>query len=135
MSLLEGQVKGCCPVRWPDHGRQLAVIREATETTQRAKPTAVPDPVPPALAPQQRLEETLDRIASQIFEVGIVLSTAVGTPPGSLEKKVDEAVRLLEDLVSGIYDAALGCGHAPDTARTLDGRVHRHENAGEREGT
>lgn len=235
MSLLEGQVKGCCPVRWLDHGRQaivvlpehvdlsvagpireqlltiinrgaetliadmsatmscdlagadtlargyqraaasgtelrlvvtapvvrhllaisgldrlvsvypaleaalaaesVAVIREATETTQREKPTAVLDPDPRARAPQQHLEETLDRIASRIFEVGIVLSTAAGMPADGLEKRVDEAVRLLEDIVSGIYDAALGCGHVPDTARTLDGGVHRHESAGEREGT
>ncbi len=118
----------------PDAAEPVAVIREATEATQREKPTAVLDPVPPALAPQQHPEEMLDGIASRIFEVGIVLSTAVGMPPGSLEKKVDEAVQLLEDIVSGIYDAALGCGHAPDTARTLDGGVHRHESAGEREG-
>ncbi len=113
MSLLEGQVKGRCPGQWQDHGRQAA---------------------PPALAAQQHLEKTLDRIANQIFEVGIVLSTAVSTPPGGLEKKVDEAVRLLEDVVSGIYDAALGYGHAPDTARMLDCGVHGHENAGVREG-
>ncbi len=113
MSLLEGQAKGRCPVRWQDHGRQA---------------------VPPALAAQRHLEETLDRIANQIFEVGIVLSTAAGLPPGGLEKKVDEAVRLLEDIVGGIYDAALGCGHAPDTARMLDFGVHPHENAGVREG-
>ncbi len=231
MSLLEGQVKGCCPVRWLDHGRQaimvlpehvdlsvagpireqlLTIINRGVETliadmsatmscdlagadtlargyqraaasgaelrlvvtapvirrllavsgldrlvsvypaleaalaahrptvilaTQREQPTAVLDPVPPALAPQQHLEETLDRIASRIFEVGIVLSTAVGMPPGGLQKKVDEAVWMLEDIVSGIYDAALGSGHAPDTARTLDGGVRRHESAGEREGT
>lgn len=119
----------------PDAVEPVAVIREATETMQREKPTAIPDPDPRALAPQQHLEETLDRIASRIFEVGIVLSTAAGMPADGLEKRVDEAVRLLEDIVSGIYDAALGCGHVPDTARTLDGGVHRHESAGEREGT
>ena len=90
MSLLEGQVQGCCPVRWHDHGQQAIEV-------------------PPE---QQHLEETLDRIANRIFEVGIMLSTAAGTPPGGLEKKVDEAVRLLEDIVDGIYDATLGSGHA-----------------------
>ncbi len=124
MSLLEGQVKGCCPVRWLDHGRQAIVVLPEHVDLSVAGPIR-----------EQHLEETLDRIASRIFEVGIVLSTAAGMPPGGLEKKVDEAVRLLEDIVSGIYDAALGSGHAPDTARTLDGGVRRHESAGEREGT
>ncbi len=221
MSLLEGPVKGCCPVRWLDHGRQaivvlpehvdlsvagpireqlLTVVNRGAQTLiadmsatmscdlagadtlargyQRAaasgtelrlvvtapvvrrllaisgldrlvsvypaleaalaahRPAVAVSPVPmPARAEaQQRLEETLDRIASRIFEVGIVLSTAAGMPPGGLEKKVDEAVRLLEDIVGGIYDAALGCGHAPDTARMLDCGAPRHENAGTREG-
>ncbi len=99
MSLLEGQVKACCPVRWLDHGRQAIVVLPEHVDLSVAGPI---------------LEETLDRIASRIFEVGIVLSTAVSMPPGGLEEKVDEAVRLLEDMVSGIYDAALGSGRAPD---------------------
>jgi PAS domain S-box-containing protein len=102
----------------------LAVIRDDIEVTDREKkPTALLDPVPPALAAQQQHnEEILDRITSGLFEVGILLSTTADMPPGSLKGRVDEAVRLLDDLVRRIYDAAFGGrGHPSDAARAPAG--------------
>ncbi len=85
----------------------LAVIRDGTETTQRETPAAILDRDPAALAAQQRhLEEILNRITSSIIEVGVVLSTVADMSPGGLDKRIDEAVRLLDDIVRGIYDAA-----------------------------
>ena len=64
----------------------------------------------PDLAAQRRSpEERLDRIASSIFEVGIVLSAATGVPPDDLRARIDEASRLLEDIVNGIYETMF-CG-------------------------
>jgi hypothetical protein len=75
-------------------------------------------------AQQQRDEELLDKIASRLFEVGIALSTAADMPSGSLKGRIDEAVRLLDDLVRGICDAASGgCGHPSDAPARQPGRV------------
>jgi len=47
-----------------------------------------------------------------------VLSTVPGMSPGGLNKKIDEAVRLLGDIVSGIYDTAFrGYGDVSGAAR------------------
>lgn len=90
----------------------LAVIRDATKTAQREEPAAISDQDPAALpARQQHLEELLNKITSSIFEVGIVLSTAADMPADGLNHRIDEAVRLLDDVVCEIYDAAFRpCG-------------------------
>ena len=76
-----------------------------------------------ATAHQQHHQEMLGRITSSLFEVGIVLSTAADMPPGSLKERVDEAVRLLDDLVRGIYDAAFGgCEHPSEAPARQPGR-------------
>ena len=85
---------------------------QATAITP-AVPAAVPDPAASAAAAERPLEEMLCRIASSIFEVGMVLSAASGTTPGSAEKQIGEAIRLLDDLVRKIYDAALRDRAAP----------------------
>lgn len=59
---------------------------------------------PGVAARKHYLEERLDRITSSIFEAGLVLSTAAGTPPDELRKRIDEASRLLDDIVNGIYE-------------------------------
>jgi anti-anti-sigma factor len=87
----------------------LAVIRGSTDL----------DPDLAALAAQrQHLEETLDRITRGIFEVGITLSTTAGMSPDDLRNRIDEASRLLDDIVNGIHDAMFR-GRRP---RQADGR-------------
>jgi len=67
---------------------------------------------PDVAAQRHYLEERLDRITSSIFEVGLVLSTAAGAPPDDLRKRIDEASRLLDDIVKGIYETMF-CGRRP----------------------
>jgi hypothetical protein len=69
-------------------------------------------------AQRQHLEETLDRITRGIFEVGITLSTTAGMSPDDLRNRIDEASRLLDDIVNGIHDAMFR-GRRP---RQADGR-------------
>ena len=38
MSSAEGQVKGCCPVRWLDHGRQVIVALPEHVNVSTASP-------------------------------------------------------------------------------------------------
>ena len=59
---------------------------------------------PNVAAQKHYLEEWLERITSSIFEAGLVLSTAAGAPPDELRKRIDEASRLLDDIVNGIYE-------------------------------
>lgn len=64
------------------------------------------DPDLAALAAQrEHLEETLDEITRGIFEAGITLSTMAGMSPDDLRNRMDEASRLLDDMVNEIYDA------------------------------
>ena len=63
-----------------------------------------PSAGPGVAARKHYLEERLDRITSSIFEAGLVLSTAAGAPPDELRKRIDEASRLLDDIVNGIYE-------------------------------
>ena len=115
----------------------IALADDTGEITQREIPAAILDRDLVALAAQQHLEELLNRITTGIFEVGIVLSTVPGMSPGGLNKRIDEAVRLLDDIVSGIYDTAFrGYGDVCGAARMPAG-LHSPANAGlcEREGT
>jgi len=75
---------------------------DGTETTQRETPAAIFDRDPAALAAQQRhLEEILNRITSSIIEVGVRAEHGADMSPGGLDKRIDEAVRLLDDIVRG----------------------------------
>lgn len=69
---------------------------------------AVLDPDRAALiAQRQHLEGALHEVIRRLFEVGITLSATAGLPPDELQKKIDEASRLLDDMINGIYEAVL----------------------------
>ena len=65
---------------------------------------------PDVVAQRHYLEERLDRITSSIFEAGLVLSAAAGAPPDELRERIDEASRLLDDIVDGIYETLFSSG-------------------------
>ncbi len=57
----------------------------------------------------------LDKITRSIFAVGMTLSTTADMSSADLRNRIDEATRLLDDLLNGIYEAAFH-GRRPQQA-------------------
>jgi two-component system, LuxR family, sensor kinase FixL len=90
----------------------LAVIRDATQARRRED---LADLARAAVAEQtQRDRELLDRVAHNLFHVGVSLQAAVDLPSEVARERIAEALDRLDDTIHEIRDSAFTARGSPD---------------------
>jgi hypothetical protein len=90
----------------------LAVIRDVTEARQ---PEDLLDLARAAVAAEQAHpdEELLDQVVDSLFNIGLMLQTAIDLPHDVARERIAEALQRLDDTIHEIRDHAFTSGRQP----------------------